>query len=239
MQLVDEMQNLTNPAAHSTAAKIHALQETFLVVSKTGQFQIQPHLVHQKDKIYATLRQFLSTQTGIKEDNQKPFHAVSAMAKKVGFIIRYLPPHHDAAQTVMARISANLLGISEGPNQSVSYKPQVPSAPPTANNPSSAPVPHQQLAVMHLATAQSKLKLNCGMTQKSRPKCTLSHEVGKPMQQREGPIARTTSPSHNDKYRWLVAVLKYFQNTAWDKWRYRNGIQDRRWRKSNLPVGLG
>ena len=122
MWLVDEMQNLTNPVAHSTAAEIHALQETFLAVSKTSQFQIQPHLVHQKDKIYATLRQFLSTQTGPTEANQKPFYTVSAMAKKAGFIIHYLPQHHDSARTIMAWISATLPGVPAGPWYHTNHK---------------------------------------------------------------------------------------------------------------------
>jgi len=82
MWLVEEMQNLTNPEARSTASQIHALQETFLAYSKTGLFHIQPHLVHQKDKIYATLQQFLSMQIDPTEAIQKPFYTVSAMAKK-------------------------------------------------------------------------------------------------------------------------------------------------------------
>jgi len=233
------MQNLTNPAARTTAAKIHALQETFLAVSKTSRFQIQPHLVHQKDKIYATLQQFLSTQTGIKEDNQKPFHAVSAMAKKVGFIIRYLPPHHDAAQTVMAQISNTLPGVPAGLNQLVSHNQHIPSAPHKANNLSSVPVPNQPPVEMHIATAQPQFTLNSRTKLNTGPQQTLSNDGSKAMQQSEGPIASKTSPSHHNKYCWLVVLLKYLQNTAWDKWKSYNGIQDSSWRNLKLPVGLG
>jgi len=82
MWLVEEMQNLTNPAACLTTSQIHDLQEIFLAHSKTGLFPIQPHLVDQKDKIYATLQQFLSTQLDPTAATQKPFYAVSAMVKK-------------------------------------------------------------------------------------------------------------------------------------------------------------
>jgi len=237
MRLVEEMQNLTNPAARSTASQIHDLQEVFLAHSKTGLFPIQPHLVDQKDKIYATLQQFLSTQIDSIEATQKPFYAVSAMVKKAGFIIRYLPQHHDSAQTIMARILATLPAASAGTYLPVTNKSQVPSVPSKA--PSSVVGTQQQSAESHVAIAQLQLQLHSRTTQNTRPKRTLRDDVSKPMQQRKWPIACTTSPSHNDKHRWLVAVLKYFQNTAWDKWRYCNGIQDRCWRETDLPVGLG
>ncbi len=236
MRLVEEMQNLTNPAARSTASQIHDLQEIFLAHSKTGLFPIQPHLVDQQDKIYATLRQFLSTQLDPTEAVQKPFYAVSAMVKKVGFIIRYLPQHHDSAQKVMTRILATFPGAPAETYQPVSHTSQAPSVPPKVTG--SELVSHQQSEAPNSAIAQLQLQSNIRTTQIPRPKCTLSNDVSKPRQQHECPRAQTTSPSHNDKYRWLVAVLTYFQNTAWDKWRYCNGIQDRGWRKPNLPVGL-
>jgi len=139
----------------------------------------------------------------------------------------------------MARILATLPGVSAGPTQLVSHKLQVPSVTPTANHLSSMPVPYKQPVAPHLATAQLQLHLNSRMKQNPRSKHTLTNDVSKPLQQCKHPIVHTTSPSHNDKYCWLIALLKHFQNTTWDKWRYCNGIQDRSWRKPDLPVSQG
>jgi len=179
MWLIEEMQDLTNPVAQSTASKIHALQATFLEYSKTDLFHIQPHLANQKEKIYATLRQFLSTSTGPTEATQKPFYAVSAMVKKAGFIIRYLPQHHDSVRTVMAQISDTLTGVPAGLNKLVSHNQHITSAPCKANNLSPVPMPNQPPAEMHAATAQPQLTPNSRTKLNTGPQQTLSNEGSK------------------------------------------------------------
>ena len=139
----------------------------------------------------------------------------------------------------MARISHTLTGVPAGLNKLVSHNQHITSAPCKANNLSPVPMPNQPPAEMHAATAQPQLTPNSRTKLNTRPQQTLSNKGSKATQPSEDPIASKTSPSHHNKYHWLVALLKHLQNTAWDKWKSYNGIQDSSWRNLELPVGPG
>ncbi len=62
MQLVEEIQTLTNQVACSTESQLCALQATFLAHSKTGLLCILPHLSYRKDKTCSSSSQLSLTQ---------------------------------------------------------------------------------------------------------------------------------------------------------------------------------
>ncbi len=143
--------------------------------------------------------------------NQQLFHAISPTPTNDGYILRYLPQHRTRAQAAITQLlDRNLIRptMSEGTSRSV----PVPTT----------PVPNSETTIPCQAGELTKL-IELRFT---KPFCLSPPAASQLLPIQEHPIILrpVTIPSDFKLQFWLQALQQLFQNMAWDRWRYRNGI---------------
>jgi len=163
------------------------------------------------DLVYQTLRD-IALPLGMANafGTKSLFHAISP---KERYLVCYLPQYTTQAKAVLTQLSNSLLKHFVAP---VSMAPLGISTPPPPPPPMAhTPPPHQ------LVELDTWIDLQFCM-----PFCldTLSspHPSGDGILQL--PCDTLSKPSYHNILQWLAALWKLFQNTAWDRWWYQNGI---------------
>jgi len=103
MRLVPEISEATNTATHNTIIQLQASQARFLALMETCRI---PGGIKTNEPLgYDTLKDMrLPTQLAGKLD-QKLFHAISPMANKEGYLVRYSMQYRINARAVLDQIA--------------------------------------------------------------------------------------------------------------------------------------
>jgi len=91
MQLIPELQQLTNLAAYDKAIQLQTRQAQFLETMET--YRIWEDNVHHPltPPLYNILREMTLAHQSATEGDPPLFHAISPMTTKDGYLVRYLP----------------------------------------------------------------------------------------------------------------------------------------------------
>jgi len=253
MRLVPELSAITNPNGWAKAAQLQALQAQFLTISETYVLHVTPHPEYNKRRTLTTLQQFVPTSPHATPFNQ-PFHAVSPLAKIDGYIIRYLPEHRSKVLAIITRLEELLPGLqagrdikgpvaikttnilqtsrSQGLNLTGKRDPPSPQGKPSSGqlDKSKAAYLTPTSGIWSLSREPKRVLLNQvrmlpipGMPEKYAT--SISSTTQHPYSQ----LAPTIIHSQLNPNRWLTAILMLLQNTAWDRWKYRNNLTPTGW----------
>jgi len=162
------------------------------------------------DLIYQTLRD-IALPSGLANSSGKPlFHAISPMATKEGYLVHYLPQYTTQAQAVITQLLDSLLKHIVAP---VIMAPtgitQTPPTPTTLTPP------------CHLVELDTWIGLQFCMPFCLDPISSPQQPGACILQLLHNTINK---PSNHNIPQLLAALWKLFQNTAWDRWWYQNGI---------------
>jgi len=136
------------------------------------------------------------------------FHAISPSPSKDGYLVRYLPQFRAPAQAAIARLQNRPTAIQAGPI-SLPITSKDPSIPPPCK-------PSRVTSATEAGIQWIWSRFNTPYSLSCSPKSILSTH---PMT-----VSLTPSPSHHKLCPWLAALIQKSQDTAWDRWRYRNGV---------------
>jgi len=282
MRLVPEIHTLHNAMLRIKVSELQTRQRQFLIQTETQLLNMPKIDLLLPENQYVDINRFqdliMATPHPVKA-SQRLFLAVSMQATKNAFLLRYRRQHCTSAQTANQRI-VNMLGwacndahndthqlaVSIASNHlthttipsQVNYTPKeriiqkvslgaVERLPhPKHEEATSTPFSEKGLlyhcdvhqypfatsngesrcqleAILRrlLKTAWDVWRYRNGvqpdLTQKPDPAATLPQWLPHLM------LPRPTS--HQSVQRWLTAFLQHHQDTAWDRWRYRNGVQ--------------
>ena len=159
------------------------------------------------DLVYQTLHA-MTVPSGLANCMGKPlFHAISPMATKEGYLVCYLPQYKTQAQTVIAQLSKSLMKQPAAPVSKAPTGPLITSVPTTV------PSPLRELDTWIGLQFCAPFFLDSI----SKPHPSVACVLWPPC------VTINQSSKHNF-LRWLAALWQLLQNTAWDWWRYQNGI---------------
>jgi len=168
---------------------------------------------HTQLQLYETLCEMRLPRQQANQSAQPMFHAISPRATEDRYLVHYIPQYSTQVRAAITQLSEQF------PNTTITPVAMVPPMP----------------ALTKFATT-------------SKPKALYQQEEQKPIGLRNNtvncfcpllssqPYNTSTEPnsynivnstSHHQLHHWLLALWQLFQNTAWDKWRYRNGVQER------------
>jgi len=136
------------------------------------------------------------------------FHVVSPSLTKDGYLVRYLPQYRAPVQAAMARLYNQPIAILASPI----------SPPITSKDPS---IP--SLCESSRVTSSIEAVIQGIWSQFNTPD-PFSRPPNSNLSAHPMTISPTPSPSHYTLFPWLAALLQKFQDTAWDRWRYSNGV---------------
>jgi len=212
MQLVPELQDMTNSKTKTNAIQCQALQAKFMAHTKTSWIRQEvSDKTYTQLQLYETLWAMRLPRWQANQSAQPMFHAISPRATEDGYLVHYLPQYTTQVRVAITQLS------EQHPSRIIT--PAIMTQPMPAltklTNTSKPRAPHQQ-------AEQKPIRLrihmfNCfGLPLSSQPYNTSTE-----------PNSYTTdnSASHHQLCCWLLALRQLFQNTAWDKWWYRNSIQ--------------
>jgi len=194
---------LTSPEDYTNAVQLTSLQARFLAHTAITQLRSNGLV------LYNTLRK-MTTLTSQTNQPKKPlFHAISRMEKNEGYIVRYLPQYSVQARAAIAQLSDRTC-------------PKDPIIQPWCKTtPSVSQINTIPTAIGHSEEIEKRIR-----TQFCNPFCPDTPSTKQPSPsiypETQG---KAVQPSKHNLQHWLGALRKLFQDTAWDKWRYRIGIQ--------------
>jgi len=250
MCMVPELHLASTLEEQINAGKLQALQEQFLIQTEPQKLYITPHMTHNLQQVYATLPTFTASSTHGNKPAKPLFHAVSPM-KKGGISDQVPSPALHPGFKVIALIINLLPGLqleipsttsTKDPKATTSdTQPSIQSTPQITSVSSHSPLQNRQLKRKVTHQDQQQNNIQTSGHHKSSPQAQdkasgswftapglLGSSVS-PWQQNQ----QTHPPcpcinimvSNYTQDQWLLAISRLFQNTAWDRWRYRNGIQ--------------
>ncbi len=210
MRLVPPRGTGTSTDHDIKVGKLIKLQARFLKYTETRWIGEESSVsLPQHCQLYDTLRT-LTTPLMANRVSKPLFHAISSSSTNNGYTVRYLPQYRAPALAAIARLTnQNMptpvpldrpLAISKA-----QYIP-VTRALPRATGPLEAL--EQWIQARFITPFRS-----C-----SQPSPHITNHSTQSI------IFRSPHPSHYKLLPWLAALEQKFQNTAWDKWRYRNGV---------------
>ncbi len=149
------------------------------------------------------------------------------MVKKEGYIIHYLLQHSTEALTTLGQIPALVLGMYVGTPQPSHCKTVTATdqeRPPSGRTP--PPMQRGTALTLPLANCQTE-ELDRWFTSRfTEP--YYSNPLPLPQPHRtsaqQAYYSTAPGPSNYQLNHWLLALWRLFQNTAWDRWQYQNGI---------------
>jgi len=216
MRLVPPLRTSTSTEDYTNATQLTSLQAHFLAHTTITQ------RCDNGSALYNSLWK-MTTLTSKKNQPGKPlFHDISWMAKNEGYIVRYLPQYNIQAWAAIAQLSERTW-------------PKDPVIQPRCKTtPSISKIKTIPTAIGHLEEIEKRLR-----TQFSNPFCpgtTPSTRQPSPSIYPETQ-GKAVQPSNHKLQQWLGALRKLFQNTAWDKWWNRIGVQSQGWDHKSLMPG--
>jgi len=211
MRLIPELGPTANSTTFDQVTQLSNCQARFLAHTKTSRIlQAVPNSCNP-DFVYQTLRD-MTLPSGLANLAGKPlFHAISPMATKEGYLVRYLPQYSNQARAVLAQLSNK---FSQHPIDPITPKP--PSIAPTLQ-----PLTASTAAPSSLVELDTRIGLRF-----CTPFClgSIPRAHQPDASTRQGLRNTTHQPSNYNILHWLTALWQLLQNTAWDRWRYRNGV---------------
>jgi len=225
MRLVAEISLLNSNTDQQKAEQLQALQARFLATSGTWQLYITLDLNHDKHCVMASLQRFLLHNPLLTPQEDQLFYAVSPVPSSDKVIVRFLPKHKTRVDKVIDHLARQRSGLSIEritPQLSRSPRHSAPEVPTCPRTLLSIPVPALD---PQIAGHQEALDKYCWQ------KFCMAFELPSPLLSRRPSIHSlpilcnlNNFPCKHVLHRWLRALRKLFQNTAWDKWRYQIGI---------------
>jgi len=219
MQLVPELHALTNSEAYDKAIRLHSLQAKFLDRTET-------HWIRDNNSIsqntplpmYNTLRAMKLSHWMAAKSAQPLFHAISPMATKDGYLVRYLPQYATQARAAIAKL--------------LNQFPRRPIAPAVTVTTTITPLQPQPSSTGATTTPSLQDVLDKWFEIRFvKPWYVSTCPIQQPYITGTQHTTHSSAPSPScyQLYHWLLALQQLFQNTAWDRWRYRNGITQALW----------
>jgi len=199
----------TGTDTDSNVGKMITLQARFLKYTETRWIHVDDHdLKPQQRPLYETLQAMTLPPSQANKIRKPLFHAVSPSPTNDGYQVRYLPQYRAPAQAAIARLYNQPKTIPVG-----SISPPITSQNPSLPSPSEAPkVPSYIEVVAQWIWSRFNTPCRFSGPPTSNPSI---HLIA---------FSPTTSPCHHKLFPWLTALKQKYQDTAWDKWRYRNGV---------------
>jgi len=172
----------------------------------------------QQCPLYNSLRS-LTVPLSLANHGRKPlFHAISPSTTMDRYLVRFLPQYKAPAQAAIARLllqpTTKLVCKDSLPAHKDLHKPVTSESPSTTG---------------YMAVLDSWMQLRFTSPFTSSTLLT-PHLPSRSTLKRPPP-----SPSHHKLLPWLSALRQKLQNTAWDRWRYRNGVVES-WQVPTLPA---
>jgi len=206
MRLIPELGTTVPSTTSGQVIQMTNRQARFLAYTKTSRLpQAVPEAVFQR------LRD-MTLPSGPANHSAKPlFHAISPMANKEGYLVRYLPQYSTQARAVLAQFVKQ---PSKEPKDSaipvltsLTQTPQLITATPTECS-----------HLVELDTWMgSRFCMPLGLDSIAEVQpvsaCSLCLLC-----------STTNQPSNHNILRWLTSLRQLFLNTTWDRWQYQNGI---------------
>jgi len=219
MRLVPELQMLTNLDAYDNAIWLQSIQAKFL--ERTETHWIRDNISHCHNlplPLYDTLRAMKLSHLMAAKLAQSLFHAISPMATKDGYLVRYLPQYTTQARAAIAKLPHQVPRMLIAPAVTITTATM-----PLQPHPSSTGatiIPSLQDVLNRLFEIRFTEPWYVRLRPIPQPGITGAHHTIH---------ISAPSPSRYQLYHWLLALWQLFQNTAWDRWRYRNGITQPSW----------
>jgi len=213
MRLVPARRLEINKAHVTKVGQLISLQARFLKFTETCWIgEVGSKVITQKRSLYDTLRA-MTLPPGLAAQPGKPlFHAISPTATNDGYLVRYLPKYRVPAQAAIDRLSPSptttLATLASTPLLSNDRNLPEPGTPPCSPG-------HMEAIEMWI-----KARFCTPFSPGSQPAPYLPSFIALSIPSRPAP-----NPSHYKLLPWLEALRQQLQNTAWDRWRYRNGVQ--------------
>jgi len=208
MRLVPTCGTGNNQVLSTQVEQSIRLQARFLQYTETSWIKAANSAAVTQCPLYNTLR---AMTLPLSQDNQarKPlFHAVSPSLTKDGYLVRYLPQYRAPVQAALARLYNQPTAI-----------PASPISPPITSTDPSIPSPCEPSR----GTSSTEAVFQ-GIWSRFNTPCPFSRPPRSNFSAHPMTISPTPSPSHYKLFPWLAALLQKSQDTAWDRWRYRNGV---------------
>jgi len=202
----------TGTNAEANDGQMIQRQARFLKYTVTRCIRINDReLKPQQCPLYDTLREMTLPPSQANQRRKPLFHAVSPSPTEDGYLVRYLPQYRAPAQAAITRLYnqpvTTLVGSASQPTTSKNL--QNPALGVSSSAPNFAEAAFQGIWSRFNIPYLSSLTPQPHLTSPS------THPIN---------FSPTPSPSHYKLFTWRAALLQKFQNTAWDRWRYRNGV---------------
>jgi len=213
MRLVPVDNAGTHNVHDNKVGQLIRLQARFLKYTETSWIrEADSATTPLKCSLYNTLRA-MTLPPGLAKQSRKPlFHAINPTKTNDGYLVRYLPQYQVLAQ---AAIDGLLNKPRTTPNASVS----VPVTCKDQNTPASDTTPRSP---GHMDAIDQWILSRFNTPLSPGSKLTLQQPSSSTQSIPFGP---DPSPCHHKLLPWLAALRQQFLNTAWDRWRYRNGVK--------------
>jgi len=212
MRLVPTSRPGLNMDHDINGGKLIKLQARFLKCTKTRWIcNDSSKLMPQQWLLYNTLWALTLPPSPANQLCKPLFHAISPSISNDRYLVCFLPQYCALAQAAIARLSI------------LPTKTPVSLASPSVTS-KDPPTPLSRAASSptgYMETLDQWIWL-----QFNTPFLPSSQPISQPTNCSAHPITLrlTPSSSHHKLLPWLVALKQKFQNTAWDRWRYQNGV---------------
>jgi len=170
------------------------------------------------------------------------------MEKKEGYLIRYLPQHGPQARKVITLITELLPGLKIPQDLPPNPNTDKPKAKTSANGattkltsrttpaPAHQPMPKEEPKLMDKWIEQQSnsqpqdpdlQEHGDGFWYRIHAPGRLSYLPDAQQYQKDHPrcLSKVVIPSNYHQDQWLLALWQLLQDTAWDRWRYQNGVR--------------
>jgi len=227
MRIVEEITTESSPTFRTNAINLQSWQAQFLSQTATCLIKVDSQHITYTAGILATLRQIGSQITSLGHTKQQLFHAVSPMVKKEGYIVRYLLQHSTEARTTLDQIPVLVLGTHVG-LPPPSYRETVTATDQERPPSGRTPPPMQRGTVLTLPLAHRQTEELDRLFTSKFTEPYYYNPLPLPQSHRTSAqheyYSTAPGPSNYQLNHWLLALWRLFQNTAWDRWQYQNGI---------------
>jgi len=211
------------PTDRDTRTRLINRQARFLKYTETRWIRGEEGLAltPQQCPLYNSLRALTVPQSLANHGCKPLFHAISPSTTNDGYLVCFLPQYKALAQAAIARL---LISPTTTPACSDSLPSTKESHISVTSTSSSKP------GDMEVLDQWMQLRFTSPAFPSTHSTPHLTRGRAHPNMFRPPP-----SSSHHKLVPWLTALRKKLQNTAWDWWRYRNGVV-KAWQVTTLPA---
>jgi len=168
---------------------------------------------HTQLQLYKTLCEIRLPRWQANQSARLLFHAISPRATEDRYLVHYIPQYSTQVRAAITQLSEQFPNTTITPATLVQPMPALTKLA-TMSKPKA---PYQQAEQKPIGLRNNMVNCFCPLPS-SQPYNTSTEPNNYNI---------VNSASHHQLCRWLLALWQLFQNTAWDKWRYRNGVQER------------